>query len=61
MNNIEEQEDELIALASIYEDSFTAATKDYCNEGNSLMGGELSIHLDLPTNFYLLRNFPQSE
>ncbi|XP_045622435.2 E3 ubiquitin-protein ligase RNF14 isoform X1 [Procambarus clarkii] len=53
----EEQDDELLALASIYEESFTSVqdqetgpmeTQDF------IRGGELAIHLELPPDFTLL-------
>ena len=40
--NLEAQEDELLVLSSIYEDSFQECTSDS-------KGGQLVIHLDLPS------------
>lgn len=51
MCDSEEQEDELMALASIYEDSFTLVENDAQEGDSSLRGGELEITLDLPESF----------
>lgn len=52
----EEQDDELLALASIFEDSFSSVqdqdAEDKCDETKK--GGELAIHLDLPSEFVVL-------
>lgn len=53
----EEQDDELLALASIYEESFTsiqAQEGDQADSHNESRGGELAISLDLPQEFSLL-------
>lgn len=56
----EAQEDELLALASIYEESFTAnqveaeADEGEAGGGDRAQGGVLAIHLDLPPDFTLL-------
>lgn len=55
----EEQDDELLALASIYEDSFVSALdhdaeEDLAVKDEVLKGGELAIHLDLPPEFSIL-------
>lgn len=55
----EEQDDELLALASIYEDSFVSALDhdaeaDLAVKDEVLKGGELAIHLDLPPEFSVL-------
>ncbi|XP_042872795.1 E3 ubiquitin-protein ligase RNF14-like isoform X2 [Penaeus japonicus] len=55
----EEQDDELLALASIYEDSFVSALDhdveaDLAVKDEVLKGGELAIHLDLPPEFTIL-------
>lgn len=53
----ESQEDELLALSSIYEESFTSiqAEAEVELDGSSTShGGVLAIHLDLPPDFTLL-------
>ncbi|XP_050712312.1 E3 ubiquitin-protein ligase RNF14-like [Eriocheir sinensis] len=54
----EAQEDELLALASIYEESFTASQVEVegaeAGGGDRAQGGVLAIHLDLPPDFTLL-------
>lgn len=54
----EAQEDELLALASIYEESFTASQVEAegveAGGGERVQGGVLAIHLDLPPDFTLL-------
>lgn len=53
----EEQDDELLALASIYEESFTstqAQEGDQADPHHESRGGELAISLDLPQEFCLL-------
>lgn len=42
--DLEAQEDELLALASIYD-------ADEFRKADSVQGGETRIHLDLPQNF----------
>ncbi|KAK8738812.1 hypothetical protein OTU49_003686 [Cherax quadricarinatus] len=53
----EEQDDELLALASIYEESFTSVQDQEAGSMESQdfgKGGELAIYLDLPSDFSLL-------
>lgn len=54
----EAQEDELLALASIYEESFTASQVEAegaeAGGAERVQGGVLAIHLDLPPDFTLL-------
>lgn len=56
----EAQEDELLALASIYDESFTAsqaeaeAVVEGAGGSDRTQGGVLAIHLDLPPDFALL-------
>lgn len=53
----EEQDDELLALASIYEESFTSMQDqeaDLTDTQDFGRGGELAISLDLPPDFSLL-------
>lgn len=53
----ESQEDELLVLASIYEESFTSVQAEAEAEvdgSSTTRGGVLAIHLDLPPDFALL-------
>ncbi|XP_076045038.1 E3 ubiquitin-protein ligase RNF14-like [Oratosquilla oratoria] len=62
--DLEAQEDELMALASIYEETFTESRGTGDDSGQlegavgglekkKFKGGELAVHLDLPSNFTL--------
>ncbi|KAK7082050.1 E3 ubiquitin-protein ligase rnf14 [Halocaridina rubra] len=52
----EEQDDELLALASIYEDSFTSAQEQDVEDDthSPKKGGEIAVHLELPPDFVVL-------
>ena len=47
--DFEAQEDELLALSSIYEEDFQVLTSE------DQKGGQLALHLDLPQDFHLYR------
>ena len=51
MNDSEEQDDELIALESIYASCFTIVKDDL--KTGTIKGGELTIYLDLPQDFQI--------
>ena len=52
MSDKEAQEDELLALASIYDNEVFSTTLD--SDGVTIAGGQFSAHLDLPQPFHVI-------